>query len=160
MEPSGIPTAYRRVLVPLDGSDLAETVVPSILAIAQALDLEVVLLRVVAVFPPGTPESARGEIEERRRRLYQEAEAYLGSVAGQLAGHVRVRIGVRKGEPATEIVEAAAEERADLIAMTTHGRSGLSRLLFGSVAEAVLRQAEIPIFLTPVRETEAARLAA
>jgi nucleotide-binding universal stress UspA family protein len=151
---------YRRALVPLDGSAVAETVIPSVLRIAAALDLEVVLVQVVAAFPPGTPEGSARQIDESRRRLDQEARAYLQSVAERLAGHVRTRIVVRRGEAAAEIVEAAAEERVDLIAMTTHGRRGLSRLLFGSVAEAVLRQARIPIFLRPIRETEAARLAA
>jgi nucleotide-binding universal stress UspA family protein len=60
---------------------------------------------------------------------------------------------VRRGEPVEEIVECAREVDADLIAMTTHGRSGLGRWLFGSVAEAVLREAEIPVFL--MRMTEA-----
>jgi nucleotide-binding universal stress UspA family protein len=152
--------AYRSVLVPLDGSPLAETVLPPILAFAHGLDLEVVLFRVIPVFPPGTPEGARGEIEERSRQLRQEAEGYLRSVAERLEGRARFRIAVRRGEAATEIVEAAADEHADLIAMTTHGRSGLSRLLFGSVAEAVLRQAETPIFLKSARESEAGRLAA
>ena len=65
---------------------------------------------------------------------------------------VRVRAQVRRGEPADEIVSAASEAGADLIAMSTHGRSGLGRLLFGSVAAAVLRQADIPVFL--LRATE------
>jgi nucleotide-binding universal stress UspA family protein len=60
---------------------------------------------------------------------------------------------VRRGEPAGEILAAAREAKADLIAMTTHGRSGFGRLLFGSVAEAVLRQSEVPVFL--MRQTEA-----
>ena len=60
---------------------------------------------------------------------------------------------VRRGNPAAEIVTAARAEKADMIAMTTHGRSGLGRLLFGSVAEAVLRGAEVPVFL--MRQTAA-----
>ena len=59
---------------------------------------------------------------------------------------------VRRGEPAEEILAGAREAGADLIAMTTHGRSGLGRLLFGSGAEAVLRQSEVPVFL--MRQTE------
>jgi nucleotide-binding universal stress UspA family protein len=148
------------VLVPLDGSPIAETIMPSVLGLAQGLDVDVVLLQVIAAFPPGTPEGSRREIEQGSRRLWQDAEAYLGSVAERLAGQVRVRIVVRKGEAPTEIVEGAAEYGADLVAVTTHGRSGLSRLLFGSVAPAVLGQAPIPILLEPTRQSEAARLAA
>jgi nucleotide-binding universal stress UspA family protein len=65
----------------------------------------------------------------------------------------RVTVQVRFGEAVAEILAGAREVGADLIAMTTHGRGGLGRLLFGSVAEAVLRQAEIPVFL--MRQTKA-----
>jgi len=66
---------------------------------------------------------------------------------------VRVDTRVRWGYAADEIVRAAREAEADLIAMSTHGRSGLGRAIFGSVAQAVLRQAETPVFL--MRATEA-----
>jgi nucleotide-binding universal stress UspA family protein len=85
-----------------------------------------------------------------------EAGAYLARIAAELADRgVRVRLKVRRGDPVTEIVEGAQEVDADLIAMTTHGRSGLGRLLFGSVAEAVLRQAEIPVFLMRLTKNQA-----
>ena len=58
---------------------------------------------------------------------------------------VRVTTDARHGEPLAELLAAARDSRADLIAMTTHGRSGLGRLLFGSIAEAVLRRAQIPV---------------
>ena len=68
---------------------------------------------------------------------------------------VRVTTDVRYGEPVAEIVAAARETEAGLIAMTTHGRSGFGRLLFGSVAEAVLRQAEIPVLMMRLTERRA-----
>ena len=64
---------------------------------------------------------------------------------------------MRSGAPAQEIVAAAREAGADLIAMSTHGRGGLGRLIFGSVAEAVLREAEIPVLLMRTTEAEVAR---
>jgi nucleotide-binding universal stress UspA family protein len=67
---------------------------------------------------------------------------------------VRTRLEVRHGTPVTEIVGCAQAVGADLIAMTTHGRSGLGRLLFGSVAESVLRHAEIPVFLMRLTESQ------
>jgi nucleotide-binding universal stress UspA family protein len=86
-------------------------------------------------------------IEDVEDRM-AEARQYLAPLADRLAARgVRVRADVRRGDPVREIVAAAGEIDADLIAMTTHGRSGLRRLLFGSVAEEVLRQAEIPVFL-------------
>jgi nucleotide-binding universal stress UspA family protein len=69
-----------------------------------------------------------------------------------------VRTEVRRGEPVEEIVRGAREVGADLIAMTTHGRSGFGRLLFGSVAEAVLREAELPVFLMRMTEAQAAEV--
>ena len=82
-----------------------------------------------------------------------EAREYLAPVAADLRRQgVRVTTDARHGEPVTEIVAAARETGADIIAMTTHGRSGFSRLLFGSVAEAVLRQAEMPVLM--MRPTE------
>jgi nucleotide-binding universal stress UspA family protein len=67
---------------------------------------------------------------------------------------VRVTTDARYGEPVAEIVASAREAGADLIAMTTHGRSGFGRLLFGSVAEAVLRQAEIPVLMMRLTERQ------
>ena len=72
----------------------------------------------------------------------------------------RLRGMVRRGEPTAEILAGARAADADLIAMTTHGRSGLGRLLFGSVAEAVLRQADIPVFLMRQSEAQVAARAA
>ena len=139
---------YKRVVVPLDGSPLAEAMLQFIVYIASPLDLEVALLQVVKAAPPYLTETMRSVVLENAERSLAEARAYLGGLGeGLSAKGIRVRIEVRRGEPVDEIVACAREIDADLIAMTTHGRSGLGRLLFGSVAEAVLRQAEIPVFL-------------
>ncbi|HXG01991.1 MAG TPA: universal stress protein, partial [Candidatus Binatia bacterium] len=83
-----------------------------------------------------------------------EAERYLDSLAAELRDRgVRVRTVVRRGDPVTEIASAARELEVDLVAMTTHGRSGLGRLLFGSVAEAVLRSTDLPVLM--MRQTAA-----
>jgi nucleotide-binding universal stress UspA family protein len=92
-------------------------------------------------------------IENVEGRL-AEAREYLAPLATQLAARgVRARTEVRRGDPVLEIAAVAAEVGADLIAMTTHGRSGLGRALFGSVAEAVLRRVEIPVFLMRFTKT-------
>ena len=125
---------YKRVVVPLDGSALAESILPLILQIAGPLDFEVTLLRVV---PPAEWDTVDAE-----------AAPYLERVAGELAGKgVRVRTEVRRGDPAKEIVTVARDVGADLIAMTTRGLSGLGSVLLGSVAEAVLHTADLPLFL-------------
>lgn len=84
------------------------------------------------------------------------ARDYPATIATDFWGRgVRVRTRVRSGAPMTEILTAARDVPADLIAMTTHGRSALSRLLFGSVAEAVLRQGEFPVCLMRLTAADA-----
>ncbi|MBI4269293.1 MAG: hypothetical protein A3F92_07115 [Candidatus Rokubacteria bacterium RIFCSPLOWO2_12_FULL_71_22] len=145
---------YKRVTVPLDGSMVAEGIIPLMLEIAGPLDMEVVLLRVLVPIPPSVIEGSRHiEVEDVEKRR-AEAEEYLAPIAAELRTKgVRVRTLVRRGEPASEIIAGAREAGSDLIAMTTHGRSGFGRLLFGSVAEAVLRHSEVPVFL--MRQTAA-----
>jgi nucleotide-binding universal stress UspA family protein len=133
---------------------VAEAIVPFILEIAGPLDMEVALLRVVVPAPPVVFEGASPVIVDDFDKLRSEAEEYLASIATALrARGVRVTIRVRAGDAVSQILEGAREANADLIAMTTHGRGGFGRLLFGSIAEAVLRQAEIPVFL--MRQTKA-----
>jgi nucleotide-binding universal stress UspA family protein len=139
---------YKRVLVPLDGSRLAEGILPFVLQIAGPLDLEVVLVRVVEpVMPQALEGTGQFVVDDVAARL-REARQYLAPVAEDLRGRgVRVTTDARHGEPLTELLAAARDSQADLIAMTTHGRSGLGRLLFGSIAEAVLRRAKIPVLM-------------
>ena len=149
---------YKRALIPVDGSVNAEAILPFILEIAGPLDIDVVLLQVV---PPVVPLAVEGipyvdpaTIEARR----EEAVAYLAGLAAEVRGKgLDVTRIVRIGEPMTEILAAAREAGADLIAMTTHGRTGAARLLFGSIAEGVLRHADIPVFLMRQTEPDVAR---
>ena len=146
---------YQRVLVPLDGSRVAEAILPFIEQIAGPLDMEVLLVRVVPL--TSMDVAAMAKEAQRGEPILKEldAQGYLEPLVASLkAKGVRAGARVRIGDPATEIVAAAKEINADLIAMTTHGRSGLGRLLFGSVAEAVLRGSPIPVFL--LRTSEAA----
>jgi nucleotide-binding universal stress UspA family protein len=145
---------YKRALVPLDGSSVAEAIIPFILDIAGPLDMEVILLRVVEPIVPIVIEGSRHvEVEDVEARR-TDAEEYLAPLAVELRNKaVRVESRVRRGNPADEIVAAARETGADLIAMSTHGRGGLGRLVFGSVAQAVLRHVDTPVLL--MRATEA-----
>ncbi|HXF96282.1 MAG TPA: universal stress protein [Gemmatimonadales bacterium] len=145
---------YKRFLVPLDGSKTAEAILPFVLEIAGPLDIEVALVRVVVPIPPSVIEGSREVVVEDVEARRAEAERYLDGLAAELRDRgVRVRTMVRRGDPAVEIAAAARELEADLVAMTTHGRSGLGRLLFGSVAEAVLRTTELPVLM--MRQTAA-----
>jgi nucleotide-binding universal stress UspA family protein len=138
---------YERILIPLDGSEPAETILPFAEQIARPCDAEVVLLRVVEPLSPvaglGTgPINAADALFLRQL----EAKKYLAELARRLeASGLRVRPRVGLGEPITEILETARAERADLIAMATHARSGLPGAVFGSIAKQVLRGASVPV---------------
>jgi nucleotide-binding universal stress UspA family protein len=152
---------YKRVVVPLDGSSLAEGMLRFVVDIAGPLDLEVVLLRVIRPVPPVVTEGSRAIVVENVAERMASAREYLAPLADELRRKgIRVGTQVRHGESVVdEIIDGAREAGADLIAMTTHGRSGLGRLLFGSVAEAVLRQAEIPVFLMRLTKAQVEALA-
>jgi nucleotide-binding universal stress UspA family protein len=157
------PETYHCVLVPLDGSPLAEAVLPFVSKLARPLGLEIALLRVVPLVTPKVVQGGNRQIIlDQGERLMEEAEAYLRGVAARLvADGFRVTTTVRTGdEVAHEIVAGARECQADLIGMMTHGRTGLGRLFFGSVAEAVLRHAPVPVFVVRATETQLARSAA
>jgi len=139
----------RAVLVPLDGSKLAERVLGAVRQLVGPDGPELTLLQVVApvnaVHLDRVVRTGPGRTLEGRRR---RARRYLQQVSERLARRgVRASVRVRAGDPATEILRAAPEERADLIAMSTHGRTGVRRVLLGSVAEAVVRRASRPVLL-------------
>jgi nucleotide-binding universal stress UspA family protein len=140
---------YTRMLVPLDGSELAETILPFAERIAGPLDTEVLLLSVVEPISVVTGLASAGVVGPDALYLRQvEMKKYLAEVAARLeAKGVRVRTVLGLGAPAAEILEVARAEHADLIAMATHGRSGLGRVAFGSVAETVLRSAPVPVLM-------------
>ncbi len=146
---------YKRALVPLDGSEIAETIIPFLIEIAGPLDMSVVLLRVLEPQPAVAVDGSSAALLEDVEARLKDASEYLAPLAvGLRARGIDVECLVRHGQPVSDKILAVAHEAgADLIAMTTHGRTGLGRLLFGSVAEAVLREAHIPVFL--LRQTEA-----
>jgi len=134
----------KRMLVPLDGSPLAEAIIPVAEEWAREEEAELILLRAVLAHHEMSDDPV-----EAKARAVAEGESYLNEVAERLKrrGLKRVRWNVRYDEPVTAIAGAVAREDGDLIAMATHGRSGLSRLLLGSVAEAVVRSARVPVLL-------------
>jgi nucleotide-binding universal stress UspA family protein len=142
--------ALRIILVPLDGSPGSEAVVPAVRELARVRGATVRLLRVVA---PATSVRAEGDrvvayADQESARIAEEARAYFKRVRRDLVG-VTVQEAVRFGEPAAEIVEEAEAVGADLIALATHRRHGLGRLLKGSVARRLERATTIPLLLVP-----------
>jgi nucleotide-binding universal stress UspA family protein len=133
-----------KLLVPLDGSALAEQALAKALAIAESGTTTLLLLRAAEASTWLGADPTEGQL-----RVVRAAEEYLNTVQARLAeeGIRKVETSVWYGPPAAAIVEAARVANADLIVMTTHGRSGLGRLILGSVAEAVLRGTDTPILL-------------
>jgi nucleotide-binding universal stress UspA family protein len=142
---------YERMLIPLDGSEVAEAILPFAEQVAGPLDAEVILFRVID--PPSPVElvaSAGVVAPDSFTTRDVEAKAYLSEIQRRLSKkgllHARTRVAFG-GPPAEEILAAAKATGADLIAMATRGRSGLGRALFGSVAESVLRASPVPVLL-------------
>jgi nucleotide-binding universal stress UspA family protein len=145
--------APRQVLIPLDGSANAESILPYALALGQATQAEYTLLRVVepvmvAHHMPVDP-AVRELDDQLIDHLQVEAQIYLEQVAGRLTAHAltaRIEVVVAP-QAAIAILEEAQQDGIDLIAMATHGRRGLTRVLLGSVADKVLRGATTPMLL-------------
>jgi nucleotide-binding universal stress UspA family protein len=139
-----------KILVPLDGSVTAEDAVPVALHLARAHDAGLVLLTVVHVHPLPDPAPVDADLVPIRH-----AEGYLATARRRLtADYPNVLTAVWRGTPAAAIVRAAGDYGADRIVMTTHGRTGRERDMFGSVADAVLRGAPMPVIVVrPRRET-------
>jgi nucleotide-binding universal stress UspA family protein len=133
-----------KILVPLDGSMLAETALPAACDLADKDGATISLVRAAEAHAlPGT------NAIDAQVTAVREAEEYLAAVVTRLAdtGVRRVETHVWYGPAAAAIVEAAAVQKASLIVMSSHGRSGLGRLVLGSVAEKVLRGTTTPILI-------------
>lgn len=140
----------RRILIPLDGSKTAEAAIPEAVQMARGGPYTLLLLRVAnARILPGA--DVVGDWVEAVR----EAEHYLASVRTDLEKESvgPIETYVWQGPAASAIIEMARLHEADLIVMTSHGRSGIARLILGSIAEAVIRGSRLPILL--VRPTGA-----
>ncbi len=143
---------FKHVLVTLDGSPRAESVIPHAIDIARSMGAQLTLLRVVDAV--NTDWSERGALGKHQadstvRSLFaDQAQSYLERAATQArSGGATVHTVVKQGAPAKQIVAAAKEVEADAIAMATRSRRGMSRLMFGSVAEEVLHESSLPILL-------------
>jgi len=137
---------FRHLLVPLDGSRLAETVLPAAAALAARMDAKVTLLHVVEA---EAPKSVHGD---RHLKAPAEAAGYLEEIVAWLAERgvsARPRVEEGRGDVAARIGHAGASMAADLIALCTHGGRGVRGLLFGRVAQQVLAAGRIPVFLLP-----------
>jgi nucleotide-binding universal stress UspA family protein len=153
------PPALGHILIPLDGSPLAEQVLEPALALGSLTNARYTLLRVIPplilgtyapTYPPaGGYEDLLERLEAAHRQDCQDAQAYLGRVAKDLRARgadVVTRVGVHD-QPAVAILEEAKAHPDGVVALATHGRSGLPRLFLGSVADKVVRGSTGPVLI-------------
>lgn len=149
---------YKRILVPLDGSERAERILVHAENIASRGESTVILLYVVepaaASFTPGmsmmvTPPPQELEIYWKNlQEAEKQAEAYLKKQAAALEKKgIKTESLLMRGDPVSTIVKTAEDSNVDLIAMTSHGRTGLERVFYGSVTSGVLQKADRPLLL-------------
>lgn len=154
---------FKKILVCLDGSKLAEQILPYAKEQALSFNSKVVLLHVTPeslIMPPGVPGAPGYPIQtkamvEKMEQEMVESREYLNGVASSLREQgLDAESVILEGSPGEVIVEYAHENKVNLIAIATHGRSGLRRTILGSVADYVLRESGLPILVIRPKETE------
>jgi nucleotide-binding universal stress UspA family protein len=139
---------YSKILVPLDGSALAERAVNHSVEIARGTGAEIILLRVVQGPLSMVPEAGLSEELKSVQEVATHAAAYLSVIASRLSKEgVKVRTQVLEGAADGAILGFAHDENVDILVMSTHGRTGLSKALMGSVAEKVMLTTKRPVLL-------------
>ena len=141
----------RTLVVPLDGSELAERALPYAVRLAETHRGRLILLRAVLAPPPARLDGAGWE--QDRRDAVDEASNYLGGVA-QTIERVRVETAVRYGRTVESILDTVRHYAADAVVMATHARTGFCHLVSGSVTEAVLATSSVPVFVVRPRPGE------
>ncbi len=176
--------SYRKILVPLDGSEFSRAVLPHVHEVAACTGARVILLQAIAEPEPDTSEahwlltfggpasigevpgegglrpgmepwarrewaeSIRAELVRRTEREMEAAQSNLNAAAaGFKTSGISFETVIQAGRPSEVILDVAMAEKVDMIAMATHGRSGIQRLLLGSVADRIVRHADAPVLL-------------
>jgi nucleotide-binding universal stress UspA family protein len=146
------PIELRTVFVPLDGSGLAEKILPHVRSLARKMKLEVHLVRVYAM-PPGAYVVGDGvympSLAQQRELIQKEAQSYLDDKVQELQaeGLGEVISTALEGDPGGEIIDLACKTSNSLIAISSHGRSGVSRWVLGSVAEKIIHYSRDPVLV-------------
>jgi nucleotide-binding universal stress UspA family protein len=149
---------YKKILVPLDGSELAECVFPHVQTVVKGCQVpEVIFIRVVetALMPSSTTDLGtvytRADAEKTQKMVNTQnkadAEAYLEGIIGRHSYGASNKSVVVMGKPAETVAEYAEKNDIDLIVIATHGRSGVSRWVWGATADKILRSACVPMLM-------------
>lgn len=149
---------YKKIMIPLDGSTLAETALTHGIELANAFQSDLYLIQVVVHMIGGlSPYEVEYQLNETyREAALREAHEYLNRIAQNHKEQVKgvIHTKVIEGIVIDSLLEYAEFQMIDLIVMATHGRSGVSRWVFGSVAERLLRAAKCPVFLVRAVQDE------
>ncbi len=149
---------FKKIMVPLDGSALAESVLPHLESLLKGFpDAEVVFVRVVV--PDSIYASAEfmnvEESIERDRVMKSAAEVYLKGIVERLKHHeIRIHREILVGRLESSLIHYANQNDVDLILMATHGRTGIDRWIRGSVADGILRSADMPVMMVKVPNSD------
>ena len=145
---------YKKILVPLDGSEVAESALEHLKAVAIGCNVpETVLLTVIEPVQTGHVYGVSDKwLHDIQKKARVAAENYITSVADSLGKEgVTAKTAIVQGKPADTILDYAIDNQVDLIIMCTHGRSGVSRWTFGSVADRVIRYSTVPVLIVRPR---------
>ncbi|MBU4261091.1 MAG: universal stress protein [Proteobacteria bacterium] len=143
---------YGTILVPLDGSERAEVILSHVIELAKKFSAKVILLEAVEqkliytgdLEISGTAAKADDELAKQTKN----AESYIAGVKGKLEQqNIQVTTRIMQGPPVEAIIAMAKQENADLIAMASHGRSGIGRVFYGSVAAGILHRVDRPLLI-------------
>ncbi len=147
---------YHKILVPLDGSKRAEKILPHVEDLARRYNAKVIFLQVVEYKTAATPEGAFINLStEEINQAKKQADTHLRGIQGEFRGkNIECQTHVLYGPVVEGIINIAAHEGVDLIALASHGRGGLSRVFYGSVAAGLLQRVDRPLLIIRSRETE------
>ena len=143
---------FKKILVPLDGSELSESALTNVIDITTDCHaLEVILMKIREPLDPNVIGTLDAKVAVELDQAYRdEAADYLDKIVENLKKKgIHAKTEVLSGNPAEEIIKYSQKNDIDLIIMSTRGRSGISRLVFGSVAEKVIRNSTIPVLIKP-----------
>jgi len=141
---------YKHILVPLDGSELAEMALPHAFAMARLSQAQIITLQVIVPIAYDLDPDVDNPdfIAQQGERYCALARKYLKGICERVGcENITVHTEAKMGSPAETIIDYTHQQSIDLIVMATHGRSGLKRWVYGSVADKVLRGANIPVLL-------------
>ena len=144
---------YEKILVPLDGSKRAEMIRPHVRELASRFQATVILIMVIEhIYADGIGQTYVSISEEAFNAQLKDNELYLDGIASKFRDKgIDCKSLVAHGPIVDKIIEAANTEDVDLIAMTSHGRGGLARIFYGSVAAGILNRVDRPLFIVRSR---------